>query len=256
MKTKFVNVWDDLRFGYIGFIVLQVEETDTFLVEKNFNPGYKFVIQAFYNRVGAAGGHTFIPSYGEGIQKRSRKIDTNEADVFGLYLSNTNDIYDIPDDLYTKNFWRILSTKREDDNDDEAIDCPCDEYYKVAFKRRLESFNQLSSLFEKDNALLIEIFGEEHMNALQTTTSKIRDDMIRMGVDLDEESIRVYFGYVNKKTLEMKKVYSQLGTKSNEGVINKYLWIPNDEMPRELWDDVKRMNEENDDLLRGDELYY
>jgi hypothetical protein len=121
MKTKFVNVWDDRRWGYVGFIVLQVEETDKFLVEKNFNPGYKFVIQACYNHVGAAGGHTFIPSYGEGIQKKSRKIETNEADVFGVYLSNIKDIYDIPDELDTKNFWGIMNTKREDGKEDEEI---------------------------------------------------------------------------------------------------------------------------------------
>ncbi len=73
MKTKFVNVWDNIRFGYIGFIVLQVEETDKFLVEKNFNPGYKFIIQAWYNHVGATGGHTFIPSHRESVQEKSVK---------------------------------------------------------------------------------------------------------------------------------------------------------------------------------------
>ena len=35
MKTKFVNVWDNRRWGYIGYIILQVEESDIFLTEKN-----------------------------------------------------------------------------------------------------------------------------------------------------------------------------------------------------------------------------
>ncbi|URN93090.1 MAG: hypothetical protein NAG76_14725 [Candidatus Pristimantibacillus lignocellulolyticus] len=256
MKIKFVNVWDNRRWGYIGFIVLQVEETDKFLTEKNFNPGYKFVIQALYNHVGAAGGHTFIPSHRQGIQEKSRKIDTNEADVLGLYLSNIKDIYDIPDDLYTKNFWGIMNTKREDNKDDTELECPCDEYYKVVFKREIKSFNHMASLFEKPSDLLNEIFDDDLINSIQNSTRKLRNEMIRMGADLNEESFRVYYGYVNKKTLEIKNVYWQLGTRSNEGVINKYLWTPNDEMPRELWDEVKRINEDHDDISRDDELYY
>ena len=36
MKTKFVNVWDNRRWGYIGYIILQVEESDIFLTEKKY----------------------------------------------------------------------------------------------------------------------------------------------------------------------------------------------------------------------------
>ncbi|MGO4500488.1 hypothetical protein AB4114_31955 [Paenibacillus sp. 2RAB27] len=256
MKTKFVNVWDNRSWGYIGFIVLQVEDTDKFLTEKNFNPGYKFVIQAWYSHVGAAGGHTFIPSHREGIQEKSRKIDTNEADVFGLYLSNIKDIYDIPDDLYTKNFWGIMNTKREDDQEDEELECPSDEYYKVAFKRQSKSFNQMASLLEKQNDFRNEIFSYEELNDLQNIISESRNKMIQMGADLNQESLQVYYGFVHKKTLELKNVYWALGTDGNERVIDKYLWTLNDEMPREIWDDVKRTNEDNDDISRDDELYY
>jgi len=256
MKTKFVNVWDYSRCGYVGFIVLQVEETDKFLVEKNFNPGYKFVIQACYNQVGAAGGHTFIPSYGEGIQKKSRKIETSEADVFGLYLSNVNDVYDIPDELDTKNFWGIMNTKRESNREDENIEYQCDEYYKVAFKRQRKSFNQIASLFENRNDLLNGIFDEEQVNAIQNSTRQLRNQMIQMGADLNQESLQVYCGFVNKTTLELENVYSSLGSHGNESVIDKYLWAPNDEMPKKLWDDVKQINEDNDNISIDDELYY
>lgn len=255
MKTKFVNVWDNIRFGCIGFIVLQVEETDKFLVEKNFNPGYKFVIQALYNRVGAAGGHTFIPSYGEGVQKKSRKIETNEADVFGLYLSNIKDIYDIPDELDPKNFWGITNTKRDEDEDEE-IEYPCDEYYKVAYKRQIMSFNQIASLFEKSNDLRRKVISDELLDDIQNSNRKLQNKMIQMGADLNQESLQVYYGYVNKKNLELKGVYWQIGTNSNESVIDKYLWIPNDEMPKEIWDEVKLVNEDKDEIRVEDELYY
>lgn len=255
MKTKFVNVWDNRRLGYIGFIVLQVEETDKFLVEKNFNPGYKFVIQAWYNHVGAAGGHTFIPDHMEGIQEKSKKIETNEADVFGLYLSNINDIYDIPDELYTKNFWGIMNTKRDYEEDEETV-YPCDEYYKVAYKYKTMSFNEMISLFQEPDDLIREIIGDENIDAIQNSNRKLQNKMFQMGANLDQESIRVYYGYVNKKSLELKGVYWQIGTNSNEDVINKYLWIPNDEMPNEIWNEVKRVNEDKDDMSKENELYY
>lgn len=256
MKTKFVNVWDASHSGYIGFIVLQVEETDRFLVEKNFNPGYKFIIQALYNNVGAAGGHTFIPSHREGIQEKSRKIETNEADVFGLYLSNIKDIYDIPNELYTKNFWGIMNTKIENYTEDEEINYSDDEYYKVAFKRIRPSFNQVVSMFEESNDLFGEILSKEQIIALQNDTKKLQKKMIKWGNDMDKETLQVYYGYVNKKSLELKGVYWQIGTNGNESVIDKYLWIPNDEMPKEIWDEVKQINEDNDDISRDDELYY
>ncbi len=41
-----------------------------------------------------------------------------------------------------------------------------------------------------------------------------------------------------------------------KALLNKYLWIPNDEMPKELWDEVKRVNDDNDEIRRDDELYY
>lgn len=256
MKTKFVNVWDNTRFGYIGFIVLQVEETDKFLVEKNFNPGYKFIIQARYNHVGAAGGHTFIPSYRESVQDKSRKIETIEADVFGLYLSNVKDIYDIPDELDTQKFWGIVNTKSDCEEAEVEIEYPCDEYFKVAYKRRSLSFNYMISLFEKPDDFLYECLSIEQIEDLQNSNRKLQNKMIQMGADLDQESLRVYYGYVNRRSLELKGVYWQIGTNSNESVINKYLWIPNDEMPKELWDEVKRVNVENDEISRDDELYY
>lgn len=127
MKSKFVKVWDDHRFGYVKYIVLEVEENDKFLTEANFNPGYKFIIQALYHHVGAAGGHEFNPYYGERVRKISRKIESTEADVLGFYLQNVNDIYDIPDTLYTEKIWNVVRT----DHDHEEDNYDVEDCYKV-----------------------------------------------------------------------------------------------------------------------------
>lgn len=61
---------------------------------------------------------------------------------------------------------------------------------------------------------------------------------------------------MNKKSLELKGVCWQIGLHTSESIISKYLWIPNDEMPKKIWDDVKRVNWDIDNIHRDDELYY
>lgn len=138
MKTKFIKVWDNRRFGYMNYIVLQVEKNDKFLLEAHFNPGYKFIIQAVYNNVGAAGGNEFNPYYGERVREISRKIDSTEADVLGFYLQNVDNIYDIPNTLYTENIWNVVYTDHYKDNDDDDYDT--ENCYKVL----------ISSIFDTD----------------------------------------------------------------------------------------------------------
>ncbi len=117
----------------------------------------------------------------------------------GLYLSNVKDIYEIPDELDTKKFWGIVNVKSDYDEYDEEIEYPCDEYFKVAYKRRSISFNHMISLFEKPYNLLNEYFSNEQIEALQNSNRKLQNKMIQMGADLDQESLQVYYGYVNKK---------------------------------------------------------
>jgi hypothetical protein len=132
MKVKFVKVWDDLRWGYVKHIVLQVEPSDTFLTEENFNPGYKFIITAQYKQVGAAGGHSFNPYYGERVRKVSRAIDATESDVLGFYLTQIKDIYDIPQELYTDTFWGVVRTDGYGkEGDREELYSDSGSYYKV-----------------------------------------------------------------------------------------------------------------------------
>ncbi len=102
-------------------------------------------------------------------------------------------------------------------------------------------------------ALLIPILGNENIDAIQNRNRKFGNKMVQMGANLDQESIRVYYGYVNKKSLELQGIYWNI---SNQNVINKYLWAPNDEMPNKIWNEVKRVNEDKDDISKEDELYY
>ena len=107
--------------------------------------------------------------------------------------------------------------------------------------------------------LIRKILGNENIDAIQHSNRKFRNKMIQMGVNLDQESIRVYYGYVNKKSLELQGVHWEIGTYwevSNQNVINKYLWAPNDEMQNKIWNEVKRVNEDKDDISKEDELYY
>lgn len=119
MKSKFIRVWDDYRFGYFNFIVLQVEEYDVFLLKAGLNVGYKIIVNAQHKFVGAAGGNSFNPYYGERVRKVSGKIDSTEADVLGFYLTNINDIYDMPEELYTEEFWDVVRTDSYSQDKDE-----------------------------------------------------------------------------------------------------------------------------------------
>ncbi len=263
MKTKFVNVWDNRRMGYIGYIILQVEESDTFLTEKNFNPGYKFIVQAWYNHVGAAGGHKFIPAYGESVQEKTQKIMTNEADVLGLYLSGVDDIYDIPNELHTEKFWGILYSKT-DNSDEIELEFPCENFYKVAYiikslswNQYIESIDTIHNLLAKD----FDVVDEAETSKLKNNMEKQTEMLMRMNVDFNKEHFQVYYGYIDKKTLKLKWEYYVLGSK--EAVINKYLWEPHEELPVELWEEVKKRNsilaaENDEDIILSDcaELYY
>lgn len=249
MKSKFVKVWDRSRGGWVKFIVLQVEKTDTFLVEANFNPGYKFIIQATYHQVGATGGHTFIPAYGEGVTKTSKTISAMEGEVLGFYLSKINDIYDVPDDLYTDNFWSITETRQiaRDINDYDNED-----YYKVLISSHIMSFmymkNCLESLTDEEAD---DILGTGMYQKLKDTNRDMQNNLNQIGADLERECDRLELAFINKKTHELAFSEQYYGENSDKNLIAKYLWLPNDELPLELW---KKVTELNDNLGRS-EIY-
>ncbi len=260
MKTKFVNVWDNRRWGYIGYIILQVEESDIFLTEKNFNPGYKFIIQAWYNNVGAAGGHTFIPSHGESVQEKTRKISTNEADVLGLYLSNVDDIYNIPDELHTEKFWGIVYTKM-DVSEELELNFPYDNYYKVAYRIKTPSWNKNIESLDRLTETCSSVFSKDTLCALNDTIKWMTEIPKSINADLDSEHTHVKYGYINKETLKLE--WETYCSCSKETIINEYLWDPHDELPVELWEKVKKLNsflevdgEESITLSENAELYY
>lgn len=257
MKTKFINVWDAEKSGYVGFIILQVEESDIFLTERDFNPGYKFIVQASYHHVGAAGGHKFIPAYGESVRDKSQKIRTTEADVLGFYLSEVKDIYELPDDLNTEKFWNVLHTTGNNNSIDEKYDI--EDYYKVLYKYTLKSWKSLREDIFSDKKQVSEILGEDMLKLLHEMDEKIMK-MAKWNKELDNECEQVWFAYVDKKTLMVQG--SGIIFASKEKIISDYLWKPNTPLPKEYWEEVKKKNSslEVDDIsneIPNDaELYY
>ncbi|SPF46638.1 conserved hypothetical protein [Candidatus Desulfosporosinus infrequens] len=245
MKAKFVKVWDNRRFGYIPFIVLQVEETDTFLTKANFNPGYKFVIQALYSHVGAAGGHKFNPFYyKESVQDRSQKIETNEADALGFYLGNIDNIHNIPDNLYTEKFWDAVWTSQELKDEEYEGD---EDYYKLLLTTGISSMamsiSELDGVLANLQTMESPIFKNtsEIVEALTAANNSMRERYKQMGWDIDEKSQVVKCLVVDKNDLSVINAWCATG---NNITIADYLWLPFDEMPLDVFHEFNKVNED------------
>lgn len=244
MKVKFVRVWDDRRWGYVKHIILQVEESDTFLTEENFNSGYKFVIQAVYHQVGAAGGHDFNPYHGNRVRDLSTKIDSTESDVLGFYLGKIKDIYDIPQDLYTDSFWNVVRTDGYSRSNKDYYD-DCDSYYKVLHtsiysydelcEKLLEIKNSKDEFFDKldiDIDLILKR-NQEHFDRLDEITRKF-------GATPKKPSKSIRFAIIDKESLE---IVNDTWSTSAQSTIADYLWCPCDEIPDSLWQKVIDKND-------------
>jgi hypothetical protein len=242
MKVKFVKVWDDLRWGYVKHIVLQVEPSDTFLTEENFNPGYKFIITAQYKQVGAAGGHSFNPYYGERVRKVSRAIDATESDVLGFYLTQIKDIYDIPQELYTDTFWGVVRTDgygKERDREDLYSDS--DSYYKVLHTGIYNSDELHDIMLDAADGLPGEL-GENLKKSMIETRDHLRwlDKLSENESKSAKEKKSIRFAIIDKKSLEC---VSDKWSTSAQRIVADYLWCPCDELPEALWEQVCTKNE-------------
>ena len=239
MKAKIVKVWDDSEFGSIMFIVLQVEECDRALTSRNFNPGYKIIVQAIYHKVGAAGGHEFIPYYGTRVSKVSQKIDTVEADVLGFYLNSVKDIYEIPSELHTRDFWRVSRTAKG--AEDEDYETGPDSCYKLLLVNEHSIQEQTDWLFEA----LENLNGRDALEGVEGRYSDILVDLrkstenmekrLNIGeVERKKRRKNMRLVYINKESL--KEISNSTST-SAKYIIAKYLWLPHEELPREKWED-------------------
>lgn len=243
MKVKFVKVWDDLKFGYVKHIILQVEESDTFLTEENFNPGYKFIISAVYHGVGAAGGHDFNPYHGNRVRDISQKIDYTESDVLGFYLQKVKNIYDIPEELHTNSFWDVVRTDGYGDRDKELYENN-DMYYKVLhtsiydlkelYTKLLDMQNEKGGLLKEKGIDLEAIINEhekwdERLNIIYKKTG-----------NNSETRKSIKFAIINKESLV---IVNDKWSTSNDGIIADYLWCPYEELPDYLWGKVQEKNE-------------
>lgn len=269
MKLKIIKVWDDLEFGSIPFIVLQVEECDKLLIERNFEPGYKFIVQALYHQVGAAGGYKFNPYQGGRVRAQSEKMDSTEGDVLGFYLNDISNIYDIPSELHTKDFWGVVRT---DGCGMHEIDEECgtneDECYKVLFEWDNPSLEEQINNFREINEFWIqhqdehkkllglhkEVYGFDEDTDKDLCASldmshiieKLEDEKkakLAKGIDITkpEREAHVRVALVNKETL---KVVTWEEMTDRRSVIAKYLWFPHDELPKDLWGKFIGVNED------------
>lgn len=238
MKAKIVKVWDDSEFGSIMFIVLQVEECDRALTSRNFDPGYKIIVQAIYHKVGAAGGHEFIPYYDTRVSEVSQKIDTVEADVLGFYLNSVKDIYEIPSELHTRDFWRVSRTARE--AEDEDYETRPDSCYKLLLVNGHSLQERTDSLFEALDYLgshdVLEGMAGQYSD-ISVALRKSNEDMEkRLNIGEVERKKRrkdMRLVFINKESLE------EMGCMrtSAKRTIAEYLWLPHEELPREKWED-------------------
>lgn len=240
MKAKIVKVWDDIKFGSVMFIVLQVEECDRALTSRNFDPGYKIIVQAIYHRVGAAGGHEFIPYYDTRVSEVSQKIDTVEADVLGFYLNSVKDIHDIPSELHTRDFWRVSRTARNAEDDD--YETGPDSCYKLLLVNEHSLLEQTEWLYKAlDNLDSHDILEGTpgRYSDMSAALRKSNEDMEkRLNIGEDEKRRRrkdIRLVYINKESLE--ELGSERTISSPECTIANYLWLPHEELPREKWED-------------------
>lgn len=233
----------------MAHIVLQVEETDEFMINIGYNPGYKIIIQTYGRKIGAAGGYKFNPYYGENVQKVSQKIDCNESDVLGFYLDNIDDIYELPLELNTKEFWNVLISSKEKEAalnfrdslmDDYGIDeSNANYYYKILHSSEMQ-FQTIS----------------EEISFFQDTLSKLNteDDWVKDLNSYFEREKKIFqksddtilekdinFAIINKQTLEL--VENKWST-NRKGLIADYLWCPCPVLPGDLWEELKGKNEE------------
>lgn len=244
MKVKFVNVWDGSRLGYVKHIVLQVEESDTFLTEANFDPGYKFIITAVYHNVGAAGGHNFNPYHGNRARKLSRIIDYTESDVLGFYLDKVTDIYDIPQNLYTDTFWDVARTDGHDERSREELYSNSDSYFKV-LHTGIYSFKELSA---KLLDIADELKGElsEEVKGIVVRNERWMERMSELSAFSGkrgrpaEERKSIRLAIIDKNSLEC---VSDGWSTSAQTIVADYLWCPCDELPESIWEQVSEKNE-------------
>lgn len=241
MKAKFVKVWDDSNCGYVNFIILQVEESDTFLTEARFNPGYKFIIEATYKRVGAAGGNKFSTYPDNHVRKLSKKIDSTEADVLGFCINKAEDIYDIPDELHTESFWDVVRCNYDNYNDYNDFEEDC--YYKAIISSEEislnERFNKLKEItkYSNENSDFLETIDLEKIIEINDNLEK---NFKMINSNFDEKHRRIYLLFIDKKTL---KIESNSYCTNQNSKIADYLWLQNEELPLDLWVNVQKIND-------------
>ena len=240
MKIKYVKVWDDIKFSYVKHIVLQVEETDLFMISAGFDPGYKIIIQAVYHNVGAAGGYEFNPYHNNSARQLSRKLDYVESDVLGFYLDHVDDIYDLPDDLNTESIWGSIVTSNKEEKNEIFYESE-DLYYKVLHTSELkfetlgEQFEHLKNIVNRNENLF------RDMPDLYKFLEKEEKGYENLGFNSQKLKKQIRFAIIDKNSL---KIIDDRYSIPIDSTIADYLWCPFEILPDVLWKDVQIKNDD------------
>jgi len=237
MKMKMIKVRSGEGFSLIRYIILQVEETDTIFHGSYYKPGYKIIIECAGTGLAAAGGYEFNPYYGTSVTNRSMKITSNEANVLGFHIQNSNDIDELPDEMDVDKFWDLVYSSGTSSRSDVKrwIDEAYEDgtlieekpYLKVVYQTdpNVDMENEISKLLNSDFS--IDPLITDSLKDIKNFYSKNQDrnPMYTLGIiDPDTEEILM-----------------QKSTTGNS-IIADYLWCIFDPLPPELWGVIKKKN--------------
>lgn len=262
MKMKYVNISSDRGFGIVKHIVLQIEETDTFITSSGIDPGYKILIDCTKHRISATGGHTFNPYHGESALKKSRKMDANESDILGFYVGNVKDIDLLPDEIDYDMFNDLVFTSYRGEDETPR-----------SFAEEIENLYSLKNKLDHDKKYLKVIYGnkqkynsvremfDEVKMAIDKLSTMNNDDvpeikaLINSGEHFFDEKgflekkpkVQVNFGIVESESLLQIHDFWSTNSKS---IVADYIWCRFDALPQEKWTEFSKKN----DLSRSELL--
>lgn len=251
MKMKYLKITTDNGRGVVKHIILQVEETDTFIIQGGIDPGYKIIIDCTKHRVAAAGGHNFNPFYNESARDVSCKLTSNESDLLGVYLSYCNDIDDMPDQIDVDKFWDIIYASSHNKNTyninrkieklyDEGILKEERKYYKVLYKNQ-EKYNSYQEYAEElKNALNEVIQSEESSSELKEALPAVLKDVKWIENQEGKPETHYTYAIVDAENLEQLEAFYSI---PSDYTLADYVWCRFEILPISLWNEFANKND-------------
>lgn len=257
MKMKYITVASDGGWGAVKHIILQVEDTDTFITSNGIDPGYKIIIDCTKHHFSAAGGHTFNPYHNESARKKSRTLSENESDVLGFYLSQVDDIDSLPDKIESKKFWNVVFSNSKRNHEEDCFDTFCEridnmynntheldfskKYYKVLYTDKVQ-YKTLRNVLDnaKNYTSMISEFNDDLSEQILKALKETEERSQRIGTLDSELKPAIYFSIIDSETY---KEVDRYWCNHSDKTIADYLWCQFDELPLEEWDKYEDKND-------------